>query len=499
MRVAVSELLNYSRHTFRKQAYQRGDLNYGDVVFSDSKGVHIYSDLQLSLSLSAADSLGNAAKFLQILQAYAGAADAVASTLETRVLEVQGTRLHLFRSLENPTQQEIRRTVLVARAFYHLATNRIREIAGDVDFNIRMAADWGRAVLLLSGGSDESESIVSLGMAANRPAKHLSRQVNKNGVPARHLALNKNAIFDPSGAPSWELVDLEYEGVSKSASADELVAFSAANSAYVGLSKGWADLANRDFAPNPQNPVYTPIVRHGFMFRADLDGFSKRVQLAMNGNEGDVVSLVQEFSSIMQYPAEFKNQLPKGVSVLQFPWAGDCANMLLECDDYNLERTYLPNLAGEKWHEQGRTSSTKAGTRNWSQLIRDTKWLVAIAGGDNDGADHGSILTGNIVVDSRTFHVGAGWGWQRSLDAEQSEGTSPEETVIQVEDYRGLDDEYRAPYREHKENPTLFKVASYEALRRAATKRQEALKVSKPVFHIATGLAVPAPRPYVRF
>jgi hypothetical protein len=208
-------------------------------------------------------------------------------------------------------------------------------------------------------------------------------------------------------------------------------------------------------------------------------------------------ALVKEFQTIMNYPTAFKDTLPEGVSVLMFPWAGDCANLLLECDDYELERTYLPNRAAINWHDQGRGLGGN-GT-NWRRLLGDSKWLVAIAGGDDDESEHGFILTGNIVADGRTFHVGAGWPWGRSLDAEQSAGTIPEDTVIQNEDHSALDASLQVPYSDHPEHPSLFKIAPFSKLVRAQARHEEAGKISMPAAVPGTSIKVSAPRPYGTF
>lgn len=499
MNVSLQQLLNYSKKSFTNFSSHIEALPAGAIPFTDSRGIHIYSDLRLRLSLSAADNIQTAQKYLGILQSYATAAEATTLHANIRILEVQGTRIHLFKDLPTVSSDELEQTIEACRVFFQLATQQIRLIAGQEDFTIRMAADWGRAILLLSAGEDESESIVSLGIPANRPAKHLAQAVGNDGVPAGHLAFNANALTNPYGAPTWQLIDLDEQLTRKSADNTRLTMFSAANEAYTSRIGESMILLNRSFSPNPKNPVHQPLRRQGFMFRADLDGFSNRVLSAMKGDTDDILKLVHEFHAIMQFPAEFKERLPEGVTVLQFPWAGDCANMLLECKDYSLERSYLPNIAALKWHDQGRSSENIAGRTNWRRLIGDTKWVVSIAGGDNHGADHGFILTGNVVADSRTFHVGAGWGWQRSLDGEQSKGTLPEETLIQMEDYGGLDECYQEPYRDHKGNPSLYKISSYAALQRNYLQQQNALKKSKSAILVSTGISVPAPRPYADF
>jgi len=233
------------------------------------------------------------------------------------------------------------------------------------------------------------------------------------------------------------------------------------------------------------------------MFRADLDQFSHRVAAAMSHDGIAVPTLVKEFQTIMNYPTVFKDTLPEGVSVLMFPWAGDCANLFLECNDYDLERTYLPNRAAINWHDQGRGLSTN-GT-DWQRVLGNCKWLVALAGGDNKESEHGFVLTGNIFADGRTFHVGAGWSWRRSLDAEQSDETNPEDTIIQNEDHRALDTSLQVPYSDHPAHPSLFKIAEFSKLVKAQAKHEEAGAISMPAVVPGTRIKVSAPRPHVYF
>jgi hypothetical protein len=54
---------------------------------------------------------------------------------------------------------------------------------------------------------------------------------------------------------------------------------------------------------------------------------------------------------------------------------------------------------------------------------------------------------------------------QSILDAEQSDGLARDDTVVQVEDFSGRSKPYRDAFKDHPDNPTLFKVASLEALK----------------------------------
>jgi len=494
-RVSFNQLLGFTKRAILLEAYNAKTLGEGDVPFSDTQGVHIYSDLKLEMSLAAAEDEEGAYRNLQILQVYATAAESAAVPAGISILEIQGQRIHFLKEVESDGSVDLEALYAMCRIFHGVATREIGRLIGGTEFSIRMAADCGRAFLLKSSGLDESESIVSLGVPANRPAKKLARNVGDNGVPAGHLAFNIASLTDSDAEAQWEIIDLREESILALA-ANQQILLESANDVFKSRNSTAMTKLARDFSPNPNNPVHQPLRRQGFMMRADLDGFSARVRDAMNGSDEDAYELVRDFHSIMQYPAAFKETLPSGIKVLLFPWAGDCSNMLLECEDYELERTYLPNTAALNWHDQGRGTGL-GGKTNWRKVLGETKWLVALAGGENDGADHGYILTGNVEAMGRTFHVGAGWGWRRSLDAEQSKGTKAEETVIQKEDFDGLDTDLQKPFRDHPYHPTLFKVASFEGLAKSNRERRNEIRISAPAIVPATKAVIPAPRPYL--
>lgn len=495
MKIPLSQLLTFTKQATFSAAINAGRWNVSDIPFTDTTGFHIYADLDLALEFSAGDDQA-AFRNLQVLQAFASSAEAVGRASGMRILEVQGPRLHLYLEAGTPTEADVRRLVQACRVFYQLATTEVSQLVGDVEFSIRMAADYGRAILVRSTGADISESLVSLGNVANRPAKKLSRDVGKAGVPAGTLALNEGAIRGREES-EWRLINLDVARVEKAMDESDqetesrITMFSAANSQYPIVANSAMAILAREFEPNPQNPIHAPMRRSGFMFRADLEGFSATVRAAMSHGDEAVTVLVATFQQIMRYPTAFKESLPEGVSVLCFPWAGDCANLFLECENYALERTHLPNAAALNWHNQNGESGVK-----WNRVLENCQWLVALGGGDPATAGRGRILTGNVIADGRTFHVGAGWSWRRSLDAEQSRGTDADGTVIQIEDYRGLESKYRDAYVDHPENPALFKVASLAALERAERQSCKGTSVSvaatEPVFNIQ----VRAPKPY---
>src|SRR5207248_11534684 len=184
--------ITFARRTEFDEAIRQQRWRSDEVPFSDTHGFHVYSDLDLRLVFAAAENEDSAYINLQILQAYATAAEAIARSSGLRILEVQGQRLHLFRESGEP-RSDAEQVVDACKVFHDLATKKIQEIRRTLPFTIRMAADYGRAILLRSVGADGSESIVSLGNAANRPASILARDVTRARVPAGHRAPSEAA------------------------------------------------------------------------------------------------------------------------------------------------------------------------------------------------------------------------------------------------------------------------------------------------------------------
>lgn len=489
MKIPLTTLIGWTKQAAYQSAIDARTVQPGQTPYADTVGVHFYSQLDTLLELSAAEGENNASTLLRMLQEYATAAQAAGDAAGFLIFEVQGQRLHLFREGQLSAQQAENIVVEFARTFHRLAEQKIAATAPRQAFHLRIAADHGRAVVIRSMGTDQSESVVSLGVPANRPAKLLAKNVNNGGVPAGHLALNIASFAHPE-EELWKYYDLAPSSEpSKKSSLEEAALH---NFSKIAASRQIA-LSARDYATNPANPVQVPIRRQGFMLRADLDGFSKRVKVAMSSGEQAVVKMVLEFSELMKYPAYYKERLPVGVSVLLFPWAGDCANIFLVCEDYSFQRTSLPNRAAIEWHEMT-PNGNDTSRPNWQNLMADSRWLVAMAGGENHGSDHGYIMTGNVVASDRLFHIGAGWGWGRSLDAEQSLGTKPDQTIIQIEDYSGLDSTLRSAYHDHPNNPTLFKVADLQTLLKTAREHRAAAAKSVGTLVPRTSIVTPIPR-----
>jgi hypothetical protein len=486
----ANELLNRAQRPSDLREFSAANAIAGPH-YAEASGWHVYTHLAWPVRISAAETDKDAKAYLGHLQTYATLAERAASSSGLRILEVQGKRLHLFLETSRPLQGDLEQIVIFSRVLQRLIDQYIRPQVDSSRLAFTVATDHGAAILVLSVLEDQSESLVSLGHAANTPAKRLNR-----GVTAGHLAFDKNVFNPQRTTASWEEIGLEVAENAQLKSQTELaLANSKSNLDDTLIENRAAQMRTfaASFLPRPQQGVQDPLVYQGFMLRADLDGFSARVKKAMEGSPQDKLRLVMEFTEIMQFPSEFKDRLSGKAQVLPFPWAGDCANLLLVPDDYDFARTFLPNLAATEWHDQ--RNGTNRQRQPWSMYLAQNRWVVGVAGGDNGDSDHGRVLVGRVFANHRSYLVGGGWGWGRSDDAVQAEGVTAEETVITLEDYRGLGAHHQSAYRPLN---SLFHRASLEALVKAKGKAIDALAHSKP-FHIRTpvaAVAMPSPRPY---
>lgn len=459
--------------------------------YADLPGVHVYSDLRLKIPQAAGDLLGNAALLLRALQDYASTLETCASPLSMEILEVQGPRVHLFWPHLSPGPIEFESLKLFGSSAFYLIREQLTRVAPQLHFTLRMAADYGRTVLLRSSGKDQSSSLVSLGIAANRPAKKLARPVGNAGVNPGEMVINAAAFFSPGYDERtdvrWESVLIDSLDLAKLRTKPD---FQLSMARLASVVEANERVRASVIQPNPGNPTSEPKVVSGFMFRADMDGFSPRVKAAMEQSDEAVQQLVDDFNGTMERAMDFATQLPEGVHVLPFPWAGDCSNLFLRCDDYRLERHHLPNIAALRWFDE------VGGKKDARREADRPGWVISIAGGDPDDGDHGRIMTANVAAAGRLFHVGAGWSWRTSLEAEQSDGLRAQDTVLQVEDHLALERSYQQAYREHASHPSLYRIASEEALRIAQRSRDRGLSGGKQVEVTEKGIALPLPRPY---
>lgn len=451
-------------------------------------GFHLYVDITLNLALSAAEEDAAAQKYLDILQEYAAIASRAVDVTRARLLEVQGERLHFLVEANGTADSAAAKQLLtLAYSVVNVAYERLEPMAGSHWAGCKAAAFFGPALVLLSevGGG----SVVSLGRAANEPAKRLSMV---DGVTAAHLAVPANMLpsyFGSEASTQWMEINLRTpsEGLLRFVE-NEKRASMADQAFYRGIAKAKLASANADFFTSlSSNKRLTPVKVQGFCLKADLDGFSKQVEEAFSKGQPGLIALVNRFREILRLPEEFAKSINARTIIL--PWAGDCATVLVlpnVGESFSFARSRLPATAALTWHE------LPAKTRQFSQSMGASKWTLGLAAGDDKEGNEGRMLFVELSAQGHFYRVAAGWSVRRADDGYQAPGLRGDDTVITDRDHIHLTETNK---RAFNELTSRFRRATLPALQKA---RDEAVSNATP--HIVTssslGLGLPAPRPY---
>lgn len=451
-------------------------------------GFHLYVDISLNLALSAAEKDEAAQKFLDILQEYAAIASRAVDVTGARLLEVQGERLHFLVEASGPSDvAAAKRLLTLAYSVVNVAYDRLEPMAGAHWAGCKAAAYFGPALVLLSdvGGG----SVVSLGRAANEPAKRLGVV---GGVTAGHLAIPGGfltAYFGPDTNMNWQEINLRTPAAGLLRFVENEKRASMGDKAFYGTSpKAKLASANPDFFKSlTTNNRLSPVKVQGFCFRADLDGFSKQVEEAFNKGREGLIALVDRFRAILRLPEQFSQSINARVIIL--PWAGDCATLLVlpqPGESFSFARERLPATAALTWHE------LPAKFRQFGESMGAAKWTVGLAAGDSEEGNDGYMLFTELSAQGRYFRVAAGWAVRRSDDGYQSSGLRGDDTVITDHDYPHL----------AKPTQKAFSALTSQFFKAplAALQKDRATAISNATPSLITtstvGIHVPAPRPH---
>jgi hypothetical protein len=463
--------------------------------FAFSRGFHVYGDLRINLTLSAAEDDSSARRFLQIIDTYSAIAEECARSVGTEILELQGERIHALTPGETLSEEVFQRLFAFSIALTNAVYEEIAPAAGEHWGGFSMAADFGPAVLIASdcGGG----SVVSLGNAANTPAKRLGRTPV---VEAGHLALRRHvheAIEHTLGNAEWIEVNVlqppeKISRFSNYALNEKLVTLAAAE---LGRPTSYRNIivAKAAYVDDPSRfSVAEPFRVQGHCLRADLDGFTNQVEAAFKSGPEAVKRLVKRFHDIMGYARDYARSLNR--PVIEMPWAGDCATIILmprDTETYHDTSRYLPVTAAVKWHDQEAAETTDRIA--WRKLLESAMWALGVAGGNDEEGSNGVMLIANVRSSRRAFRVAVGWAPRRSNDGYQASGVRAGDTVIHNVDYQNIDDDYKEAFRELD---SRFRVAPLMKLRELITQKTATLGNSTPLQMPAIVRPIPAPRPH---
>jgi len=166
---------------------------------------HVYIELDFAHEYKYATSPTKARQFLTTIANAASATEGVAQAFGGFVLEVQGSTVHVGLSVGSETDAKI---IEFAGAVHTVLTQMAKQELSHA-LSWRMAADAGVTLIVARETVHSDKSYVSLGDAANRPAKHLYRELDireeDRNLKKFHLAIPR------PGTKSWVHLDLNKE------------------------------------------------------------------------------------------------------------------------------------------------------------------------------------------------------------------------------------------------------------------------------------------------
>lgn len=281
-------------------------------------GWHFYAYLDIPSSQEECDDAEDERAIAQLYHEYTHAAKRVVSVFgdKSELLEHQGSLLHFHLQFgTNETDQVL--------SFGHLLATFVFD---DVMKNARtplrfsMAAECGTCCILRVPSpmqEDASYSRVSLGPCANNPAKKL---LGSDDVGAWKLA------YRSSEDDNWQSVDCEADEVSRKLIHESRIVQPIASMKFSSVEA----YAQDGVDPVEDAPYYSAKRVPGFVFRADLDGFTRKVHEAFkNGDEVTASLMAESFISFMEEVSEWQMRSRDDVRFVTCPWAGDCCTMVV--------------------------------------------------------------------------------------------------------------------------------------------------------------------------
>lgn len=455
--------------------------------------LHVYLRLDIATKYESAQNQADALRFLQSLQRAATVAGSAAEEAGGYLLELQGSTIHLVMPEDSPAVTD----VLSFAASLHRLMQVIQGQDAVVITGWRMTSDIGQTLVVHAQNLQVDHSFISIGNAANRPAKHLYGQL---AIPnENNRSLKKYHLGHRQGDGSWLHTNLlTLDSSSKKVHLSEGVEKSMANLGNIELltfSEGKfnyrmaADLMTPDGEPAPG--VANPARFFATVVRADLDGFTKRVS-ECEDDEACLEALGDDFVRILNEAREYlkSDNVPP---IIQMPWAGDNCTFAITDDskaDYDLRR------------EIDTVDVVLGFNRNLEPAVQAAElegWAYGVAGGDVDGRASGNFFVGRIPVQSSGFLVAAGEGVGRSLDAFGAIAPELDEVVFFKDDEAALaphlQEKFSVPSLASGGTSSLYRSATIDGLSSATLEEQaKASTVSVP--STAAGFAAATIRPY---
>lgn len=407
-----------------------------DEVFWVGTGWHFYTHLRLTQDIERSDAFSDAKKQMNILQSYIAVATQLTRDFEfAKLLEVQGSTNHFFLELG---KNQVCEVIEFAKKATLYVENEVLKKAGKDFRQFHQAADYGQSIILkLTSVEEASESFLSLGKCANVPAKKMVE--SKEGVTCP-LWLSRR---ENDKTQEWDCIETKSDSGIKLA---ESIEGNYAKLRQIAESVSFSRVQRRGvikeavakFASKPlgnQATPETPEIIEAFLCRADMDGFTRKVEEAFTNGGNEVVELVEQFLKTAKVVMSYKdNKDGKGldVDVIDLPWAGDCVNFVALCpkgETYQDVAKYLPLRVAKRWHELVGDSQEK---KEYAEYF---EWVFCFAGG--------RVFLADVTSDDRKFRVVCGWPSGTSHDGVNCDGTRPKWTIAHKDNVMELSERKR--------------------------------------------------------
>jgi hypothetical protein len=436
-------------------------------------GHHLYVKLDLRPGLTTSSNNSDRLKSISLLGDLTQGVRAIVGLFEGALLEAQGPVVHAFIPDEDGNSDA---PAVAANAIHAFIERRIRPRAG-TDFEKAVVAFChGPTIFVASVDQHGDNSIVSLAPAANEPAKVLWRHSDKHS--------------------SGDILRVETDG-RYTVVLEEAVANFAANRqreevinaslALPELQKEARELSVPVVGAPGSPTVDEPHESFSISVRADIDGFTSRVERAFREGRASMITLANEFHAVMVHARAFGAE----ANAIHLPWAGDCFNLLLAVDDR------------EEYQKKRKRRVLEILTEfqdHMGKAFPALKWSYSCAAGELENAQKCNTLISRITVGRTTLLLATGLPVERSLRGLAQKGPSAGHGVLWKGDVAQLDSDLQEIMKpcHGGENYRDFEVADVQKAR---------LKTffipPKPAYvpHASTpkvSIAVPAVRPFFR-
>ncbi len=442
------------------------------LPFSPLTLAHIYIKLDFTLQYENARTAEDARGFLRSVARASLAAHLLAERWQGVLIEVQGSMLHVVLPLSANLMDFVGDLHWAYKGIFNRPDSRVSSWC--------MSADMGKTLVVAGRGVHGDDSWVSLGRAANRPAKHLYSQLE---LPRdrRDLKPFWIACRDPQTG-TWRHTSLDslQRRLEEVKAIAEVARTTEPNLEFVTAGALRMTARALPIAPAgmPSAPsADRPHTYFGWVMRCDLDGFTGRVDECFD-NDQKLQHLAVQFYTIMDAAAQFTSRHSE--TLAQLPWAGDnftAAAVFAAREDYDQAARFRLVELSLDFDKEMAEAAVDGGFAGWAH---------GIAGGEVHGNANGNVYLGSVVVGGRRFLVGAGEGFGRSSQAFADINPEAQDVVIFEPDWKRLDDSYRRAFEpainSRGEQSTLYLLAKARGLLRGRAQTEAVAKTTTVTF-----------------